>query len=249
VKIMYRLISDVPFANRHAVSIFWTKPQDLPEEPITSEVSAATDANEFTFQMKAIATPDAKQSEAYVATYSLFHIFRSAPKEEKVFLRLPPTWRELWSELAEAKKDSTDAKDREVVRDLRDLVRRRQDQEMEDGVILQEAFRGRGQIRNPTDREQDPGQDRLKQAQGESEYLQKLWFNKAGSPKFQAMLVNVHFLRLMASANSFQQSRIQLPMWQFRHQVVDAVDREQVVIICGETGWYFSFAVGDIFSL
>jgi len=26
-------------------------------------------------------------------------------------------------------------------------------------------------------------------------------------------------------------------MWQFREQVVEAVEKEQVVIICGETGW------------
>lgn len=27
-------------------------------------------------------------------------------------------------------------------------------------------------------------------------------------------------------------------MWQFRQQVLETVEREQVVIVCGETGWY-----------
>ena len=31
---------------------------------------------------------------------------------------------------------------------------------------------------------------------------------------------------------------MQLPMWQFRQEVVDIVEKSQVVIICGETGWY-----------
>jgi hypothetical protein len=31
---------------------------------------------------------------------------------------------------------------------------------------------------------------------------------------------------------------MQLPMWQFRPQVLKAVDDNQVVIVCGETGWY-----------
>jgi ATP-dependent RNA helicase DHX29 len=31
---------------------------------------------------------------------------------------------------------------------------------------------------------------------------------------------------------------MQLPMWNFREQVLTAVDENQVVIVCGETGWY-----------
>lgn len=30
---------------------------------------------------------------------------------------------------------------------------------------------------------------------------------------------------------------MQLPMWGFRPQVLEAVDNNQVVIVCGETGW------------
>ena len=53
--------------------------------------------------MIAISTPDAKQSESYIATTALFLIFGSSVREEKVFLRLPATWRELWTEFAEMK--------------------------------------------------------------------------------------------------------------------------------------------------
>lgn len=31
---------------------------------------------------------------------------------------------------------------------------------------------------------------------------------------------------------------MQLPMWNFREQVLAAVDENQVIIVCGETGWY-----------
>jgi ATP-dependent RNA helicase DHX29 len=30
---------------------------------------------------------------------------------------------------------------------------------------------------------------------------------------------------------------MQLPMWGFKEEVLHAIDREQVVIVCGETGW------------
>jgi len=35
-----------------------------------------------------------------------------------------------------------------------------------------------------------------------------------------------------------QEYRKELPMWKAKQDVVNIVDREQVVIICGETGWY-----------
>ena len=38
-------------------------------------------------------------------------------------------------------------------------------------------------------------------------------------------------------SNLFQQSRMQLPIWGFKEVVLSAIDREQAVIICGETGW------------
>lgn len=30
---------------------------------------------------------------------------------------------------------------------------------------------------------------------------------------------------------------MQLPMWNFKSQVLEAVDSNQIVIVCGETGW------------
>lgn len=168
--------------------------------------------------MISIATPDAKQSEAYIATTALFCIFGSSAKEEKVALRLPATWKDLWSEYAEAKKNKADGQDRDVLRHLRDLVRKRVEQELEDGVLIQ-GFKGRGQSRNQTDSDQSD-QERAKRQPYGPQYYQNIWLQKSNTPKFQQMLA----------------SRMQLPMWQFRQQVVDAVDKEQVVIICGETG-------------
>nr|XP_036581626.1 helicase associated domain-containing protein [Colletotrichum truncatum]KAF6790069.1 helicase associated domain-containing protein [Colletotrichum truncatum] len=220
VKISYRLISEVPFANRHSVSISWTKAQDVPQQSQDGSVEVIASTINFNFSMKSIATPDKKQSEAYVATWALFHIFGTSTKEEKVGMRLPAVWRELWDELAETRKSILDAKDREAIRELRALVRQRQDQELEDGVIIQGAFKGRGAARNQNDNRDEAGQDAAKRLSGGPEYYQNIWAQKTSSPRYQAML----------------QSRMQLPMWNFKQQVTDAVDREQVVIICGETG-------------
>lgn len=231
-------MSDATFANRHSVDIFWTKPQELPPPAISDEVEIITDPSHFTFTMKGIATPDAKQSEAYASTAALFYTFSTNPKEEKVNLRLPPVWRDLWNELSEARKAQVDAQDREVLRELRDLVRQRHDQELEDGVILQGAFRGRGAAKSLQDSGDDGSQDRSRQNGGNSEYFQKIWADKCATRKYQNMLVRIHIHEKYCScANPWQESRMQLPMWQFRDQVLGAVDQNQVVIVCGETGW------------
>lgn len=219
VRIRYHLVSEASFANRHMVSISWLKPQEVPQLAAMPEIEFAMIPTRFVFKMLTISTPDAKQSEAYIATAALFFIF-GATGEEKVAMRLPPVWRDLWSEFAEIKKNEADALDRDAIGKLRDIVRKRRDQELEDGVVLQGAFRGRAAGRNAADSGEDLGIERGNRDANSPEYYKKIWHEKSSTPKYQAML----------------QSRKQLPMWAFREQVLETVDREQVVIVCGETG-------------
>ncbi|OTB14961.1 hypothetical protein K445DRAFT_61545 [Daldinia sp. EC12] len=218
VKIIYKLVSENPYSHRHLVSIQWSKPQELIPVPEMPSIESVISPQQFLFQMASIATPDSKQSEAYIATLALFVVFGST-KEEKVFMRLPAAWRELWSELAEEKKNQTDAADRTAIKELRALVREKHDQELEDGVLLQGAFRGRASQRSTNEAGDDSNAERTANTV-ESEYYQRIWAEKSSTPRFQSML----------------QFRMQLPMWHFREQVLSAVEREQVVIICGETG-------------
>jgi ATP-dependent RNA helicase DHX29 len=183
-----------------------------------------------------ISTPDAKQSECYIATTALFLIFGSSAREEKVSTRLPPTWRDLWTEFAEAKKEKADEMDRDAIRTFRDMVREKRDQELEDGVLIHGAFKNRSSARTPD------SSDELSAAKSTRPSLtpegyQKIWWDKSSSPSYQMMLVSCQFLRSYASANDAQKSRMQLPMWGFKDEVLSAIDQKQVVIICGETGW------------
>ncbi|KAI1408368.1 P-loop containing nucleoside triphosphate hydrolase protein [Hypoxylon sp. FL1857] len=219
VKIIYKTVSENTYSHRQLISIQWSKSQELIPVPNISSIESAISVQQYVFQMTSVATPDSKQSEAYIATLALFVIFGST-KEEKVFLRLPSVWREFWSELAEEKKNQTDAADREAIKSLREMVRQKQDQELEDGVLLQGAFRGRGSQRNTNESGDDSGAERGTGSALGPEYYQRIWADKSSTPRFQAML----------------QSRMQLPMWHFRDQVLSAVEREQVVIVCGETG-------------
>lgn len=189
VRISYHILSDVAFASRHAVKIQWSKAQEIPAPLETTELEVFTLPSQFVLKMTSVATPDAKQSEAYIATAALFFIFGSSGKEEKVALRLPATWKDLWSELAEAKKNKADEKDRETVRHLRDMVQKRAEQELEDGVILPGALKGRVQGKNLTDSDHSDHERAKRQPFG-PEYYQNIWLKKCQSPRFQQMLVS-----------------------------------------------------------
>ena len=153
------------------------------------EIETALSPEQFVYKMASVATPDVKQSEAFIATTALFLIFGSSAKEEKVAMRLPAVWRDLWNEFADSKKNQADTQDRLAIKALRDLVRKRRDQELEDGVLLQGAFRGRGTPRNAPDSSDESGQPRDKGAAGGPQYYQKIWFDKMSTPRFQMMLV------------------------------------------------------------
>ena len=142
--------------------------------------------------MVTVSAPDPKQSEAYISTVALFLIFGSSSKEDKVFLRLPATWRDLWTELAESKKEKADELDRETIRIFRDMVRDKRDQELEDGVLIQGAFRNRGSTR-AADTSDESGPDKSSKSSLASEAYRRIWMEKSNSPSYQSMLVSFPF--------------------------------------------------------
>jgi ATP-dependent RNA helicase DHX29 len=220
VKIAYTLVSAASFSNRHSVRINWSKAQEaLPSSSEFPEIECSSSPRSVTITMASISTPDATQSESYVATVALFLIFSTSVREEKVFLRLPPAWRELWMEFAVLRKEKADALDRDAIRGFRDMIREKRDREEEDGVVLTTSFRRRALL-TPNDTSDESGPDKPGTSRISPESLQRIWADKCLAPSYQMIL----------------QSRMQLPMWSYKSEVLHAIDREQVVIICGETG-------------
>jgi len=139
--------------------------------------------------MISVSAPDGKQSEAYIATTALFLIFGSSAKEDKVFLRLPATWRDLWTEFAEAKKEKLDEADRASIRSIRDMVREKRDQELEDGVLIKGAFKNRGSARTLENGDESIG-DKASRPTLAPEIYQRIWLEKANTQSYQTMLVS-----------------------------------------------------------
>ena len=219
MRFTYKVISSASFSNRQSLTIQWSKDQGVVQASPVASLTSASNSRTAYLSMLSISTPEANQSEALISTAALFLIFSVSTRDEKIHLRLPPVWRDYWLELAEAKKDITDRADRETLRKLRKLVQDKRDAEEEEGVILTNGFRkrninGSGRVtpnegaRTPLGTEVSP------------DYLKELWRRKSTTNAYQTML----------------RGRMKLPIWSFREEVAQAIDRHQVVIICGETG-------------
>ena len=189
VKISYTLVSESSFSNRHSLRIVWSKAQDPLVSSLPPEIDYVSSPKSQTFTMISISSPDAKQSESYIATTALFLVFGSSAREDKVVLRLPATWRDLWTQLAEAKKEKEDEADREAVRTFRDMVRKKRDQELEDGVLIQGAFKNRASTRI-NENNDDLSLDKHVKSSLIPEAYQRIWAEKCSTPSYQIMLVS-----------------------------------------------------------
>ena len=223
-QLRFKMISPTTYHCRHAVSVIWSKDQeviDLSHDSMDGFEIRSTSRSTIV-EMCHVAAPEVIQSEGYVATAALFLLFASSPKEEKSALRLPPAFRDLWHEFLTARKDRNDANDRETVKKLRLMIREQQDKEDEEDVILTAGLKGRSKAAsgvstpNVTDK---PSVSRTG-TESESVELQDLWTRKSSTPAYQRMLTG----------------RKELPMFQFRDTALAAIRDNQVTILCGETG-------------
>ncbi|TKA30499.1 hypothetical protein B0A50_02727 [Salinomyces thailandicus] len=224
VKFAYKLISPTTYASRHCLIITWSKDQGLLEGDIVPALQVQSSLRKAILTMMLEATPDSAQSEAYIATVALFLIFAGSPKEEKAHMRLPPAFRNLWDELVLGKQERMSAQDRNVVKELRQLIEqnaKRADESDDDGeVVFKAGSRQRSQVASGTS---TPNTQREKEKSTKppvSQELQDLWARKASTASYQKMLL----------------LRMNLPMYHFKDATLDAIERHQVTILVSETG-------------
>lgn len=219
-KVQYKLVSPTTYSARHSIIVSWSKNQEPIDSTITSDVEVQSNERKIIITMAQTSCPEVSQSESYVSTVALFLIFSNSLKEEKLALRLPPAFRDLYQELVESRREKRDAADRENIKSLRELIRHQTEKDDDEDVILTAAFRNRQKglsgISTPVEGE-------MKEVRGnmeESEALKELWARKTSTQAYQKIL----------------HDRMSLPMFQFKDTVLDVVEKNQVTILCGETG-------------
>ncbi|MCJ1434770.1 hypothetical protein MMC27_004140 [Xylographa pallens] len=216
-KVTYSLLYSASFSCRHSITVRWSKAQDVAAETSIPGVVIQADSRNTKVEMVEISTTDSTQSEAYVSVVSLFIIFAGSPKEEKTHLRLPSVWKDLWDEFAEGRKERLAAVDRAELKEIRTMI---EAAEVESKGLEQSAP-------SPNEHEvvsvQGVDVNQIPQtgsAPVNPESLTMLWASKASSPLYHSML----------------KSRMTLPIWNFKSELLESIESHQVVIICGETG-------------
>ena len=216
-KVSYTLISSSTFSKRHALQVAWSRSQEELAAITIPSLSLSNGHRSTKFTMDSIACPDASQSEGYISTVGLFWIFSSSAKEEKAYLRLPATWKDLWSELADMKRDQESEQDRAVLQEIRTLMdefESSKDSFQDHGSKVSDdmaAANKSGHVENETT---------LQLMSSPIADMQAIWQAKESTAAYQNMI----------------QSRKSLPIWAFKADLLDAIEHHQVIIVCGETG-------------
>ncbi|RAL15062.1 putative ATP dependent RNA helicase [Aspergillus homomorphus CBS 101889] len=216
-KVTYKDCSSSSHSNRNAVEVRWSKPQEIPF-PFQWELTTHNSNSYATFvSMDNVATPTSQQAEAFVSTLALFVLFPQTSKEGKAYLRLPAVWRDLWTEFANAKKSQEDEADKRIVKGLKMLLEENHGT-FEDDVVLSDNFRRRN---GTSSKPESPvrGVNAKDGSEPDAE-LMRIWTEKSTTPSFQYML----------------QGRMNLPIWNFRDEILDTLETHRALIICSETG-------------
>ena len=216
-RVTYKTIFASSFSNRHLVEVRWSRVQDAIITTPIDKLTCDSDSRSIKVEMVSLSCPTEAQSEAYISTVAMFLIFASSSKEEKVHLRLPSTWRDLWKELSQLKKDRDEAADRQVLRELRTMIA--------ESALSDSGSNGTSNSVTQTVPRNQPIAVDLHQAQEAPNVLpcddiKALWASKSSTTAYQRMLI----------------SRMNLPIWNFKHELLNSIMQSQIVIICGETG-------------
>ncbi|KAJ5888777.1 hypothetical protein N7495_008818 [Penicillium taxi] len=215
-KVVYKDISSSSHQNRKAVEVRWSKHQDPPLQLVVQDITHKSNALATFVSMDTLATPNPQQAEGYVSTLALVILFPQNSKEGKAYLRLPPVWRDLWTELSNLKKAQEDEVDIATSKELKRLVQENQGS-LEDDIVLSDNFRKRNGVSKPGSPSKGPTRD---QPAEYDERLREAWIEKASTPSYQRMM----------------EGRMSLPIWNFKDDILSTLDTHRAVIICSETG-------------
>lgn len=215
-KIIFKDFSASSYQNRKAIEVRWSKPQEVPFELSLDMVTHKSTAYATYVSMDNIATPAQQQAEAYVSTLALFILFPQNSKEGKAYMRLPAVWRDLWTELTTVKKTQEDEIDKKTVTWLKQLVQENNGG-FEDDVVLSDNFRRRN---GTASKPETPAKTVPRENLGPNDQIAQAWMEKASTPSFHQMM----------------QGRMNLPIWDFKEQILTTLDTHRALIICSETG-------------
>ncbi|KAI5776100.1 P-loop containing nucleoside triphosphate hydrolase protein [Geopyxis carbonaria] len=221
-KVRFDPVPGTSLSSRCRMTITWSSEPELEPTVIPSSEEDVPDIlirfpNEKTsvFEMKKLAAATREQAEGFTITYALFKLY--GKKEEKLYLRLPTIWRNVWAEFVEIDRKKSEAEERKVLEQLKKLL----DVEnvvktvSEDKITAQQDL-----VLNDIDEavvEEEPGRKPKPSYQRylEGDVLQQDWLRRRETSEFRRM----------------EEGRQYLPMWGFRQHIIDTVEANPVVVL------------------
>jgi ATP-dependent RNA helicase DHX29 len=217
-RVQLSLITKTTYSNRHKLTIHWKVPHSY--DPWLSSLPKTLQTKFLPFlveiQMQQIAAPTAAQSEAYISTVALFALCLTTPGQQKMSLRMPPVWRNVWHELSQARQIVVETAEKEEIKHINLLI---------DNVTKEFESRQEQVQMPPISAEKNESIDDSKHstmstAKTDTDIVRQEWATKSSKIQFQRM----------------QAQRGQLPIWSYRQKIVDCVMANSITIISAETG-------------
>ncbi|XP_040914905.1 ATP-dependent RNA helicase DHX29 [Toxotes jaculatrix] len=188
-----------------------------------------------------ILTEDSMQAQHLAATLALYNLV----KGQSVHQLLPPTYRDVWLEWRDSEQQQQE-ESRTAANKPRDqfisrlLTRLKQQQSQSQGQgsgTQGQARLGQGVDEEPEESwENLAGLDIGEGGEELEDKSEKRGGRREGAGALEASRELLLKLRKSALAHKLQAEREQLPVFQHRHRVLDALQRHPVVVVAGETG-------------
>jgi ATP-dependent RNA helicase DHX29 len=161
-------------------------------------------------KMEDIACDDMAQAENYVSTLVLHDLQMRGDIPQVTWRTFPPAYRDLWEELDVQWKEKEDGKRREIWRKLRGMYDKKAVATSEANGMTVATSATSDAIANGS-------------AKAKVDYIERLqhdFHRRIATPAYQKM----------------RPQRDGLPIASFRQQILDTIDRNQVMVLSGETG-------------
>ena len=217
-KLKVAMLEKTSYSVRHKLELFWPRPRHADTnatQAIPEEVILNLQPRRWVLEMKLVAAVSTDQSVSYAAALMLFLVSSIDGQETQISFRLTGAWRDLLISLSDTRKEVVKSRDKLALKELRQMIDKvRGDIDRESASLPLTNNKNDSKSQLPIhQRSLEPHVLSPDQARGQ-------WSSRASGPAYQRMLV----------------SRQQLPIYQYKAEILDTIFSHPVSIISAETG-------------
>ncbi|RMZ92589.1 hypothetical protein DV736_g143, partial [Chaetothyriales sp. CBS 134916] len=212
-------LTETTYSARHKITIAWSATRQTEDrssvEALPAEVTAAIHPSQWSIAMESIAASATEQSVGYVSMLMLFLVYsRRGPEQQSSILRLPNLWRKEFNKLVDRRKELVNESDKSELRELRRLIR------AEETITATQG--------DPDAKLQNGG---VAARIGHRRQRDEVILN---TPK--VVLSNWTARTARSVYQKMAKVRQQLPIYEHKDTILDAIAAHPVTIVCAETG-------------